>query len=543
MTEHIHPELVPQTTSRKRDHFTRRHIGKMAMQRFILAAMLFVVPAVTGAQSRFTRTNPPGPYPVGLQVVEQYDHSRGYRGPNDSDTGEATTGERARPIQTLIWYAAGQASGRAMSVGDYLALGGTSDAFPATPAERQRIEARYVSGQTGTLPVDRARTELAAPMTARRDATPRAGKYPVVIYAPSYRATAFENADLCEFLASHGYVVIASPSIGQTPDGMNDDLEGAQTQLGDIQFLIGYAHGLAHADTDHLAVIGYSWGGLANVMAAAKDSRIDALVSLDGSVRSYPDVIDQSRFLTPERITVPLLYVAATPRQLEDLPSDMNKDRSFLNKMKYADLYRVTLAPYVHANFSIMGQRLQPDRAYGDYDAHELSVANGWLETYVRHFINGYLKGDATGRAFLEMSPAEIGAPAHLLTVYRTKAQPAPPTRASFAAELASKGFDQALLVYQATQERHPAFALSDGELNSWGYRLLRTGDMPRAIAILRLNTEIHPGSWNAFDSLGEAYAANGNKALAIQAYRQSLALNPGNSNAEDQIARLGAKH
>ena len=510
------------------------------MRRFLLLAVLSLAPAMACAQSHFTRINPPGPLPVGLHVVEQYDPSRGYRGTVDSETGAAITGERARPIQTLVWYPAEPGSGRAMSAGDYLALGATGDAFPATPAERQRIEARYVGGVVGALDADRAKTELASPMLAHRDATARAGRYPVVIYAPSYRATAFENADLCEFLASHGYVVLASPSIGQSPEGMNDDLEGAETQLADIQFLIGYAHGLAQADTTHLAVIGYSWGGLANVMAAAKDSRIDALVSLDGSVRSYPDVIDQSRFLTPERITVPLLYIAATPRQLEDLPSDMNQDRSFLNKMKYADLYRVTLAPYVHADFSVMGQRFRADGGYGNYDARELSVANGWLETYVRHFLDATLKGDAAGRAFLEMSPAEIGAPAHLLTVYRTKAQAAPPTRASFAAELGSKGFDQALQVYQATQKRDPAFALSDNELNRWGYGLLRAGDMPRAIAILRLNTELHADSWNAFDSLGEAYAANGDKALAVQAYRRSLALNPGNTNAANQIARLG---
>jgi tetratricopeptide (TPR) repeat protein len=257
-------------------------------------------------------------------------------------------------------------------------------------------------------------------------------------------------------------------------------------------------------------------------------------------VRSYPDVIDQSQFLTPERITVPMLYVAATPRHLEDLPSDMNRERSFLNKMKYADLYRVTLAPYVHSSFSVMGQRFLGDNRYGDYDQHELSVANGWLERYVHHFLDARLKDDAAGRAFLEASPAEIGAPAHLLTVYRTKAQGAPPTRASFAAELARKGFDQALSVYQAMQKRNAGFALTDGELNSWGYRLLRAGQVRQAIAILRLNTEVHPDSWNAFDSLGEAYAGDGDKRLAIQAYRKSLALNPGNSNAADQIARLG---
>ncbi|WP_066797707.1 CocE/NonD family hydrolase [Sphingomonas soli] len=512
------------------------------MRSLLLSIALLIMPGMASAQSHFTRINPPGPHAVGLRVVEQYDKSRGYRGATDPFTGKPTEGERARPVQTLIWYPADKATGRATSAGDYMRLGGTSDSFPAQAAERARLEARYVQSRTGTLPPDRAKAELSAPMLAKRDATASSGKFPVIIYAPSYRAPAFENADLAEFLASQGYIVIASPSTGQSMEGMNDDLEGVQTQMGDIQFLIGFAHLLPNADTERLAVIGYSWGGLANVMAAAKDSRIDALVSLDGSVRSYPDVIEQSRFLTPDRITVPMLYVAATPRHLEDLPSDMNAERSFLNKMKYADLYRVTLAPYVHSNFSVMGQRFLPDGAYGDYDKDELSVANAWLETYVRRFLDGYLKDDAAARAFLELPASQTEAPAHLFTLYRTKAQGAPPSRAAFAAELARRGFQQASAIYGAWRKRDPGFALSERDLNSWGYALLGDGEVEGAVAILRLAAELHPDSWNAFDSLGEAYARAGMKAPAIEAYRKSLSLNPANRGAIDQLARLGVK-
>ncbi len=294
---------------------------------FLLFMSLLMVPNIASAQSHLTRTNPPGPYPVGLRVVEQYDLSRGYRGATDPYTGKATSGTRARPIQTLIWYPAERGTGVAMNAGNYLRMGATPDDFGHTAAERAQLEAGYVNGRTSALTPQRAQAELAAVMMARRDAKASAGKFPVVIYAPSYRGPAVENADLCEYLASQGYVVIASPSTGQDPNGMKDDLEGVEAQVGDIQYLIGYAHSLPQADTDHLAVLGYSWGGLANVMAAAKDPRIDALVSLDGSVRSYPDVIEQSRFLTPDRVTAPLLYVAATPRHIEDLPADMNQDK------------------------------------------------------------------------------------------------------------------------------------------------------------------------------------------------------------------------
>ena len=514
----------------------------ISMRTFILYITLLITSGAASAQSNFTRTNPPGPYPVGFRVVEQYDLSRAYRDATDPYTGEATSGTRARPIQTLIWYPAAHGTGVAMSAGNYLRLAATADDFSQTAAERTRLEAAYLDSRVSVLTPQRGQAELAAVMMARRDARASVGKFPVIIYAPSFRAPAFENADLCEYLASQGYVVIASPSTGQGPDGMKDDLEGVEAQVDDIQYLIGYAHTLPQADILHLAVMGYSWGGLANVMAAAKDSRIGALVSLDGSVRSYPDVIDQSRFLTPDRITAALLYLAATPRQIEDLPADMNQDRSFLNRIKYADLYRVTLAPYVHANFSVMlGQRFLPDNSYGNYDKAELSTANGWLETYVRRFLDAYLKGDTAGRAFLTLPADRTGAPAHLFTVYQRMAQGNPPTRAAFAASLARDGFDHASASYAEFRKHNPAFTLSDDELNAWGYKLLRNGNVSRSVAIFRLNCELHPESSNAFDSLGEAYARVGNKASAIEAYRRSLALNPGNGNAADQLKTLGA--
>ena len=500
------------------------------------------LPDAASAQSHLTRTNPAGRHAVGLRIVEQYDRSRGYRGVTDAYTGQETIGERARPIQTLIWYPAEKGTGSAVRAEDYVRLGATADDFGQAPAERDRLEAAYVSSRVSALPPARAKAELTASMLANRDATPTAGRFPVVIYAPSYRADAFENADLCEYLASHGYVVIASPSVGQTPGGMTDDLEGAETQMGDIEFLIGYAYGLPEADTRRLAVIGYSWGGLANVMAAAKDSRILALVALDGSVRTYPAVIDQSRFLTPARVTAPLLYVAAAPKQVESLSSDVNAETSFLNRVKYADLYRVTLAPYVHANFSVMGQRFMADDAYGSYNKDELSTANGWLERYVGNFLDGYLKGDAAGRAFMDTPGDKIGAPPHLLTTYVVKAQGVPPTRSAFAAELARQGFDQASTLYSAFKKRDSSFALSEVEVNAWGYKLMRAGHTKSAVAILGLNAELHGDSWNAFDSLGEAYAQLGNKPMAVDCFRKSLAMNPNNTNAVASLKQLGAR-
>jgi len=59
------------------------------------------------------------------------------------------------------------------------------------------------------------------------------------------------------------------------------------------------------------------------------------------------------------------------------------------------------------------------------------------------------------------------------------------------------------------------------------------------AIAVLKLNVELYPGSWNVYDSLGEAYMLNGDKALAISNCEKSLELNPKNSNGAQMLKKL----
>lgn len=93
-----------------------------------------------------------------------------------------------------------------------------------------------------------------------------------------------------------------------------------------------------------------------------------------------------------------------------------------------------------------------------------------------------------------------------------------------------------AVAAFRAT---HPGFTADEHELNDWGYRLLGFGKPRSALAVLKLTTDLYPTSANAFDSLGEAYAANGDTVAAIGAYRRSLALDPTNKNAAGWLQRL----
>ncbi|MCH8954892.1 hypothetical protein IIA28_06165 [candidate division KSB1 bacterium] len=42
--------------------------------------------------------------------------------------------------------------------------------------------------------------------------------------------------------------------------------------------------------------------------------------------------------------------------------------------------------------------------------------------------------------------------------------------------------------------------------MNSIGYELLNLNKMKKAIEVFNINVEENTNSWNAFDSLGEAY-------------------------------------
>ena len=63
--------------------------------------------------------------------------------------------------------------------------------------------------------------------------------------------------------------------------------------------------------------------------------------------------------------------------------------------------------------------------------------------------------------------------------------------------------------------------------------------DKTTALAFFNLNTEIYPGSFNAFDSLGEAYDSLGETEKAIVSYEKSLALNPNNEHAKMKVENL----
>lgn len=78
----------------------------------------------------------------------------------------------------------------------------------------------------------------------------------------------------------------------------------------------------------------------------------------------------------------------------------------------------------------------------------------------------------------------------------------------------------------------------NEDELTMYGYGFLWEDKVDEAFAIFQLIVDEF-GSANSYDSLAEAYLKKGNKEASLANYERSLAMNPDNFNAEDQIEMI----
>ena len=99
---------------------------------------------------------------------------------------------------------------------------------------------------------------------------------------------------------------------------------------------------------------------------------------------------------------------------------------------------------------------------------------------------------------------------------------------------LTKENVQAAIKQYHSLKKNHSdSYNFDETELNIVGYRILNMGRVKDAIEIFKLNVEVYPDAFNPYDSLGEAYMADGRKELAIRNYKQSVELNPDNENGD----------
>ncbi len=477
-----------------------------------------------------------GEYEVGFRHYLKLDSTRTYKRIMDF-TNESIL----REIPVSIWYPAQDKidTGSSMRVLDYMQLLKEEEEWENLPNEH--ILNWFYYPNTGEN-----QNHLREKAKATLGANKRAGSFPTVIYAPSYQASSIENFALCEYLASHGFIVISSPSRGaETRFFEGGTVKDMEAQARDIEFLIKESLNLQNVAKNAIATMGFSFGGLSNVLAQVRNGMIKANVSLDGSVRYQYPTLKKSPFFSIEKVNVPFIHMAQKiiPEQVmkaDKIEPSLNNDFVFFDELKDSEAYSLRFNNLTHSYFSTLGVLFQPRDLRQDKSDREILESYRWMSRYTLAFLNAYLNNDKGAKDFLRRKPAENGVPSGIVSVRSKQAAAKKVGFDDFNDMAAKSGYKDLIGLYESIKRENPAFMLEEGKLNTLGLQLvLRPDKANYGITVFLLAVELYPESANLFDSLAEGYLLIGDKKNAIENFKKSLELNPENGNAINRLSQL----
>ena len=108
---------------------------------------------------------------------------------------------------------------------------------------------------------------------------------------------------------------------------------------------------------------------------------------------------------------------------------------------------------------------------------------------------------------------------------------------------ISKSDFDRAeALLLQLKSKEPNDQTIQDFTINQVGYQLVFRKKLELAVEVFKLNTQLYPKEFNAFDSLAEAYWRKGDEQLAVTNYEKSLELNPENTSATVAIRQIAAR-
>lgn len=173
-------------------------------------------------------------------------------------------------------------------------------------------------------------------------------------------------------------------------------------------------------------------------------------------------------------------------------------------------------------------------------DKSEIIWHNGGTGGY-RTFA-GFIRGGDKGVVVLTNSTAsadDIGM--HLLNPKAPLTEIKPSIGLKVRTSIDGHGIESGIKMYwELKKNQGDKYDFSEGELRRLGNEYLRKGETKKAIAVFTTNAEAYPSSANVFYNLAEAFEKEGSKEKAVENYKKSLNLNPGNQLAIDRLKILG---
>lgn len=217
-----------------------------------------------------------GEFKVGFQIFHEYDRRRSFL-PKRDYYNARTDFEVSRPMQVAVWYpAATNTKATQLKYGSYIGLSSSEVDF----AKNTKIDRSKLIDETIASFPTAAREKTAnlfnSNINVFMGAAQRKGDFPLLLYAPPQDTSFYDNSVLCEYLASKGYIVVATTAKGEYTRLQGLSSRSIEVQAEDLGYLLDF--GRRFTKSDKIGTFGFSRGGLSNLLFALKNKNIDATV-------------------------------------------------------------------------------------------------------------------------------------------------------------------------------------------------------------------------------------------------------------------------
>ena len=505
--------------------------NQLKMSRFTpLTLFLSLIAFALNAQIDYPAIQPDyGDHQVGYRHLTLIDSARAYSKLTDFDQTDF------RPVSISIWEpAVPDSSAQRLKVRDYLHVLSTEEEWPELPFE-------YFFDWFQIPPTEHNRAQAEHPTLAVADYERQTTDRPIVIYSASYRASSTENFMLGEYLASHGYTMVAIPSKGY--DNLNFEggtIKDATAQSDDLQFVMDRLPELVGRSNADIYLSGFSFGGLSHILNAGTDPRVRGVISLDGTIKYRPEVLDASVHFDHDKFRVPLIHISQKDisrdyLRREQLDTLINDRFSFYDSIAVSVKYQLKSTQLSHQYFATYGLLFQERDVREDADYETIASA---YEALLRQVRTSLVYLNDPGYSHDDFDQEVLSSDHFAMIDGRILLRMPGFSELLSRSDLSNRNSLDS--TYRVIKSSYPAFEIPEGYLNTLGLQLIFTPETFRAGEnVFLFALKLYPGSANLYDSLAEGYRYHGMNELARINFQKSLILNPENGNAIKRLKEL----